>query len=142
MVSGQCIFAHWDLILRNVESWSLNVPIHPLWKENIFGFKFSKNTKSRCNLLKEPPGKCFLYWNYKDEDGTKAEGKKFDVNYSRDLCWIFVLWMEEKYLPKYCWKNEVVPRGKLIILILLQFTEGNNRRHQEMDYGHKCLFFT
>lgn len=36
-----------------------------------------------------------LYWNYKDGSGTKAEGEKSDVNYSRDLCWIFVLWLEK-----------------------------------------------
>lgn len=34
-------------------------------------------------------GSCLLYWNYKDGNDTKAEEEKFDVNYSRDLCWDF-----------------------------------------------------
>lgn len=64
---------------------SQSIPIHSLQKENIFGFKFSKNRKSRCNLLNHLEyGRRFLYWNYKDGKGTKAEGENSDVNYSRD----------------------------------------------------------
>lgn len=136
-VSGWCIFAHWDLIVKNVESWSVSVPIHPSGKRIYLDLNFLRIGRAGVTYLRNhlEYGSCLLYWNYNDGRGTKAEGEKFDVNYSRDLCWIFVLWMEEKY----CWKTGVVLRGKLIILIQLQSTEDNSSRHQEMDHGHKCF---
>lgn len=79
-------------------------PFIPSGKRTYLDLNFLRIARAGVTYLRNPLeyGRCLLYWNYKDGNGTKAEGEKFDVNYSRHLCWIFVLSMEEEYLPKYC----------------------------------------
>lgn len=108
---------------KNVEYWSGSVAIHLLRKMSVFGFKLCNN-KSRRWYLREPlwRWKVILYWNYKDGNGTETK-RRFLYKTQWDLYWILKLWMEEEYSPIFCWNNEVVFRGKLIILILLLSTE-------------------